>query len=405
MCNIRSVLFLSLAILFNFQAAASEPNSNLIGRVVHNYQAKNSCWQLTESEFKLLNKSCEIKIKPLFGDYKYIFSQIIFQKADELYKKRSQCFMKTLSHLSDPSNEVSQHFKNSIVSGLALYFKSRGRVERLKKFRSELALLKPNENRSLSADEIIEAGEGYNDEIEDEEKSQATYLEMISFTDDENIKELLINWGQKSLGEDTRAYSADQKELEKKLEVSWKKNSPLKELISNLRLYSEKQSLSSNEYKAFLSSSGLKYEAFEQVIGSDSISEFSKKKLESCLESEYGKSYQALELAKETGLNTLYFVAGAAGVSGASSTNKAIKFLANVALSAKKFNFWLGGLSSLTVLNAPDSIAKKCLKIVDAKKIDPKKSCTEGENLNLDEFFVEKMKYRNCIMSLLEVVP
>lgn len=401
-------IFIFLSTLnFVFNLYAQSPSfSNDLGRVLHNAKSQSPCWDLTEEEFKKIAPQCGINRRPLIGNYKYIFSQLVLQKAGDMYNSRQQCFERSLNNLRNPNSEVAKYFKENALSILALYYHSKGRQARLEKKRYELAMYSLNnpsqigipKSEKISLTEIKEILSEYDEEIENESKRQNGLLRGLSFADDEKVREIFLEWGKDNLDiKSPMNYPIEYKEIKALLEKKWAISNPSKKIDQQLRLYAKPQDRDSGEFKNFLQTSGLTAEALQEILKENGqIPKSLETKIKSCVASEFGDQYAQIENIKNLSLNVMYFAAGA------SVTMRASK--AMLLMSATKFNFWIGGLTGLLSLTAHQDIEKNCLSKIDPKKIEISAQCSKDGAGDLDQFIIEKSKYNSCLLSLSQAV-
>lgn len=401
-------IFIFLSTLnFVFNLYAQSPSfSNDLGRVLHNAKSQSPCWDLTEEEFKKIAPQCGINRRPLIGNYKYIFSQLVLQKAGDMYNSRQQCFESSLNNLSNPNSEVAKYFKTNALSALSYYYYSKGRKARLEKKRYEIAQFSLNDSKKIglsnsekiSPKEVSELLKEYDQEIAEEANKQEQYLGALSFADDEKVREIFLEWGKDNLDiKSPSNYPTEPKEIEALLEKKWAISNPSKKVDQQLRLYAKPQDRDSGEFKNFLQTSGLTAEALQEILKENGqIPKSLEAKIKSCVASEFGDQYAQIENIKNLSLNVMYFAAGASVATRASK--------AMLLMSAAKFNFWIGGLTGLFSLTAHQDIEKDCLSKIDPKKIEISAQCSKDGAGHLDQFIIEKNKYNSCLLSLSQAV-
>lgn len=400
-------IFLS-ALNFVFNLYAQTPSlSNDVGRVLHNAKSQSPCWDLSEEEYKKIVPSCGVNRRPLLGNYKYIFSNLVLQKADEMYRLRQQCFEASLNNLQNPNSEISKYFRANTTSVLGLYYYSKGRQARLKKKRFEIAQYSLNDPRKIGVSkaekinpkEVSEVLEDYDKEIEEENKKQENFLLGLSFADDEKVREIFLDWGKESLEiASPLNYPMESKEIEALFEKKWTKSNPLLKVKKQLRLYTQPQDRNSAEFKNFLQVSGLTTEALQEILKENGqIPKSLEAKIKSCVASEFGEEYRQIEDIKDLSLKAMYFSAGAGTAMRASQIMFSL-------MSAAKFNFWIGGMTGLLSLSANKDIEKNCLSKIDPKKIEISAQCSKDGAGHLDQFIIEKNKYNSCLLSLSQAV-
>lgn len=392
-----------------------------LGHLWHQFEQKNPCWEVTQAEMAPLlkqAKQCGLGIKG--GEriqhwpkvYYRVTQEIIFDLAAHEFNKTSQCLkgMFQLLQAKEVENEIYDYWVNATSTNLAIMVHRRGRVARLNRFvEAKNRELYQMGQSGKSTAEIKAVQENpttqYAAEVQSDLSLQETSRNSIPFIEHPTIYRFVTKIADDLYTTAPETFPKDVEKISQELEAKIRSGSGrlFAQLIKDFNQDFAIDSYDEKDRKHLLEQ-GYVTKALAQVINAG---EPLHKKLQNCVEGEYGKRQNQVEMTGEVGWALASGFAGVAKRSLGGIFSKAALWglMKDKNLAAKIWNgmkrFGLAGLTGHALKVLPEQAIAACFKDTDSVAPEQPLNCENtGE---LKSYALKWFKAQSCLANSLKV--